>query len=213
MSATVHERFEQYITTLFAAEDQALTNIQAAAAENGLPTISIAPFEGRLLQLLAMAVGAKKIVEIGTLAGYSGVWMARALPADGVLYTIEASSKHAQVARANFEQAGVADRVRLLEGNSADLLPKVALSGPFDMVFIDADKVSYLTYLAWAVEHLRVGGMVAAHNAFRDGRVMEPTEESDVAMDAFNRALAANERLESTIIAVGDGMAVGIKRR
>jgi caffeoyl-CoA O-methyltransferase len=210
---TTPEQLEQYVTTLFAPEDDALRSIQAQAQDNALPAISVAPFEGRLLQFLALSIGAKRIVEIGTLAGYSGVWLARALPADGTLYTLEKSTKHAQVARANFASAGVADKVRLFEGNSHDLLPRLASDAPFDLVFIDADKTSYLDYLRWAVDHLRVGGLVAAHNAFRDGHIIAPRDDTDRAMDAFNRALASDARLESLIIGVGDGMAVGLKRR
>ncbi len=201
-----------YITDLFAPEDDALRWIQAEAERNGLPAISILPFEGRLLQLLLHALGAKQIVEIGALAGYSGTWLARALPADGKLYTLEKSSKHAKVARAAYEKAGVANRVELIEGDAQESLRKLSAKGPFDFIFIDADKGGYPAYLAWAVENLRVGGMVAAHNALRHGRIIAPESDDDRAMIAFNQALADNPLLESGIIGVGDGLAVGIRR-
>jgi caffeoyl-CoA O-methyltransferase len=134
------------------------------------------------------------------------------LPADGKLYTLEVSSKHARVAHGSFERAGVSSKVEILEGAALDSLKKLSSSGPFDLVFIDADKEGYPEYLAWAIENLRPGGMVAAHNAFRHGGIIEPQDDGDRAMDAFNRALAADSRLESTILAIGDGMAVGIKR-
>jgi caffeoyl-CoA O-methyltransferase len=206
------ELLNQYVTDLFASEDEALQWIQSEAQRNGMPQISIKPFEGRMLQLLAQTVGAKKIVEIGTLAGYSGTWLARALPADGKLYTLEKSSKHAEIARSGFQRAGVSDKVELIEGSAIESLRKLSDKGPFDFVFIDADKLSYPEYLAWAVENLRVGGMVTAHNAFRNGRITMPENEEDRAMDVFNRAVAREKRLDSTILGVGDGMVMGIKK-
>jgi len=212
MDEAVRAKLDQYVVDLFVNEDDALRSIQGEADRNDMPRISLQPHEGRLLQFLALASGARKAVEIGTLAGYSGVWLARGLPADGKLYTLEVSSKHARVARGSFERAGVGSKVEILEGAALDSLKKLSSKGPFDLVFIDADKEGYPQYLAWAVENLRPGGMVAAHNAFRGGSVIAPKEEGDRAMDAFNRALASDGRLESTILAIGDGMAVGIKK-
>jgi caffeoyl-CoA O-methyltransferase len=212
MDETTRDQLNQYVTDLFAVEDDALRWIQAEAERHNMPAISVRPFEGRLLQFLLRTIDARKVVEIGTLAGYSGVWMARALPADGILYSLEKSSKHATVARASFERAGVSDRVQVLEGPAMDNLEKLNLRAPFDFVFIDADKTSYLEYLAWAVENLRPGGLVGAHNAFRSGKVLAPESDDDRVMDLFNRAMADEPRLDSTILAIGDGLAVGIKR-
>ncbi len=209
--ADKQQTFEQYVTDLFAAEDDVLTTIQAETRRNDMPQISLAPQEGRLLQFLVKVTQAQKVVEIGTLAGYSGTWLARALPVTGKLYTLEASSKHAAVARASFERAGLSQQVELLEGPGLQSLAKLTGSGPFDLVFIDADKGSYPQYLDWAVENLRIGGIVTAHNAFRGGRVMDPQSDDDRIMHEFNQALAANKRLYSTIFAIGDGMAAGIK--
>jgi caffeoyl-CoA O-methyltransferase len=202
----------QYVTSLFAPEDAALQSIQSEAQKNNMPTISLDAHEAQLLQFLARAVGARRIVEIGTLAGYSGTWLARALPDDGILYTLEASPKHAQVARRSFDQAGLNGKVELIEGPAQESLRQLATKGPFDFVFIDADKESYPQYLDWAVENLRPGGMVAAHNAFRNGAVLKPQSEGDRIIDAFNRSLAAHPQLHSTLMAVGDGMAAGIKK-
>jgi len=202
-----------YVSELFAQEDEALASIQAETRRHSMPQISLSAQEGRLLQWLAQVVGARKIVEIGTLAGYSGTWLARALPADGMLYTLESNELHARVARASFERAGLTARVELLEGPALRSLQQVSAQAPFDLVFIDADKESYPAYLAWALEQLRVGGVIAAHNAFRGGRVLSPEAEEERGMDAFNRSLAAEPRLSSTIIAIGDGMAVGLKLR
>jgi len=213
MSETnLHEQLDQYVTDLFAREDDVLAWVKEETKRHDMPAINLRSFEGRLLQILLYALGARKVVELGTLAGYSGVWIARALPPGGKLYTLEKSSKHAEVARATFERAGVTDRVELLEGAAQDWLPKLAAKGPFDFVFIDADKGGYKSYLAWAVENLRPGGMVAAHNAFRGGGVLTPENDDDRMIQSFNAALAADSRLESTILAIGDGMAVGIKK-
>jgi caffeoyl-CoA O-methyltransferase len=201
----------QYVTDLFAQEDDVLKHIQAETQRNDMPQINLSPQEGRLLQFLAQSVATRKAVEIGTLAGYSGTWLARALPDDGKLYTLEASSKHAQVARASFERAGLADKVELLEGAALTMLGKIEQHGPFDFVFIDADKGTYPQYLGWAVDNLRVGGMVAAHNAFANGRVTAEGDDFARDMHTFNQLMAREPRLSSTIIAVGDGMAAGIK--
>lgn len=212
MADNRYDALNDYVTQLFVEEDETLRWIQAEADRNSLPQISLKAHEGRLLQFLVLAVGAKNAVEIGTLAGYSGIWLARALPEGGKLYTLEKSSKHAQVSRASFERAGVAHKVELLEGDALDSLKKITPRAPFDFVFIDADKGGYPHYLAWAVENLRPGGMLAAHNAFRGGGVLSPQNDDDRGMDDFNRTLANHPQLESTILAIGDGMAVGIKR-
>jgi caffeoyl-CoA O-methyltransferase len=203
---------DQYIAELFAPEDEALQWIQAEADRQGVPPISILPDEGKLIYFLAKAIGARTAVEIGVLAGYSGVWIARALPADGQLYALELSERHARIARRSFERAGVAERVDILEGPAMDSLGKLVARGPFDFVFIDADKPAYVDYLNWAVDNLRPGGIVAAHNALSGRRILTPENEQDFAMVAFNRALADDPRLDSTIIAVGDGLAAGIKK-
>jgi len=206
------DQLNEYVTGLFAREDEVLRWIKAETQRHGLPNINLQPFEGRLLQILLHALNARKVVEIGTLAGYSGVWIARALPPGGKLYTLEKSSKHAQIARTSFDRAGVSDRVEQVEGSASDMLPKMAAKGPFDLVFIDANKDGYPDYLRWAVDNLRPGGMVAAHNALRSGRILAPETEEDRTIHTFNQSLASDSRLESTILAIGDGMAVGIKK-
>jgi caffeoyl-CoA O-methyltransferase len=207
-----YQQLEQYVNEVFAAEDDALRHIQAETQRHELPQISLRPHEGQALYMLARLIGARKIVEIGVLAGYSGTWLARALPADGRLIGVELSAKHAEVARANFAHAGLSDKVEIRQGAALDLLASVSADGPFDLVFIDADKGSYPEYLAWAVDNLRPGGVVAAHNAFRHGSVVQPQTDEDRLVDGFNRSLANDPRLDSTIFALGDGMAVAIKR-
>jgi caffeoyl-CoA O-methyltransferase len=212
MDETIREAIDQYISQLFAPEDDALRHIQAEANRNNMPEISIQPFEGRLLQFLAQMANAKKIVEIGTLAGYSAAWLARALPSDGKLITLDVSEKHANVAKANLANAKLSDKVEVRQGDAHDLLKKLSADAPFDLVFIDADKDSYPFYLEWAIENVRQGGIIAAHNALRGGKIVAPDNDMDRAMAEFNKRIAEDSRLSSFILAIGDGMAVSIKK-
>ena len=209
-----HEQINDYINDLFAPEDDALRWIRAELVRQEMPMIHIQPYEGRLLQMLMLSCGTRKAVEIGTLAGYSAVWMARALPSENgsKLYTLEKSAKHAAVSRESFAHAGVSERIELLEGDALISLKKLSAQAPFDFVFIDADKAGYPAYLDWAVKNLRAGGIVAAHNALRHGRILNPESADDSAVHAFNAALAQHPKLESYIMPIGDGMAVGVKR-
>jgi caffeoyl-CoA O-methyltransferase len=212
ISDETRARLDAYVSELFVHEDEALKWITEEAVRQQLPAISVRPFEGKLLRMLVWMSGAKKVVEIGTLAGYSGVWLARALPPGGKLYTLEKSSKHATIARASFERAGVSECVELLEGDGLELLAKLSPQAPFDLIFIDADKARYADYMAWSATHVRAGGIVAAHNAFRVGKVLEPQSDDDRLIDAFNHALAKDTRFESLILAIGDGLAVGVRK-
>lgn len=213
MTAELAPRLSQYVDDLFAREDEILQFVRQEAAAHGLPQINLGSREAKLLQLLVMLCGAGRAVEIGTLAGYSGICIARALPEHGRLITIEVSSVHAALARAHFEYAGLADKVTVLQGAGQQVLPKLIADGPYDLLFIDADKSSYPDYLDWGAENLRVGGALVADNAFWNGSILAPNSEDDHAMVAFNRALAAHPQFESTIIEVGDGIALGVKTR
>lgn len=213
MSQSLSQRCHAYVSELFAREDETLRYVRQQTAVRGLPQISLEPNEAKLLQLLIRLSGAARVVEVGTLAGYSGICIARALPDHGQLITIEVSRLHAEVARAHFEYAGLADKVKVLQGAGVQVLPKLASDGPFDLMFIDADKGNYHNYLAWAADNLRVGGAVVADNAFWGGAIFDPQTEDDRAMVAFNRMLAEHPQFDSTIVEVGDGIAVGVKMR
>jgi caffeoyl-CoA O-methyltransferase len=213
-SMTVQEKLVEYVRELFAVEDEALKLSGAISIERGIPRISIRPEEGRMLQFMLAAVGAKKVVEIGTLAGYSGTWMARALPENGRLISLEIDEDHAEAAREVFEKAGVADRVEVRVGPAMETLVEIEGRGPFDAVFIDADKTGYPDYLAWAIENIRVGGLVMGHNTFRKGAIANPEAQDRpdvIAMKKFNERLANDPRLLGTIIPVGDGIGAAIK--
>jgi caffeoyl-CoA O-methyltransferase len=208
------EALTQYVRALYAPEDDLLRAVRAEIAARGMPPIHIRPEEGQMLRFLLAAVGARRVIEIGTLAGYSGLWMARALPEDGLLITLEREPERAAVARAFFEQAGLSARVEVRLGSARDILSGLAAQGPFDAVFIDADKDRYPEYLDWSVENIRPGGLIMAHNAFLRGAVVGLSERAPrhiEAIQAFNRRLADDPRLLGTIIPVGDGIAAAIR--
>jgi len=219
----MHEQWiavDEYITGLFPS-DPALEMVLQATRAAGMPQINVSPVQGRLLHVLALACGARMILEIGTLAGYSAIWMARALPADGKLITLEADPKHAEVARANIAHAGLADRIEVRLGVALDVLPQLAAEGkgPFDLIFIDADKTNLTTYFEWAVRLARPGSLIIADNVIRHGDVLDDSS-ADASLQGvrrFNEALAADRRVTATIVQmVGikgyDGMALAVVR-
>jgi len=206
------DRHAEYITDQFARPDPVLQQVLTAIPARGLPAITIKPEEGRFLQFLVRANGARRVVEIGTLGGYSGIWLARGLPAGGRLITLEKEPKHAEVAREHFALAGLTAQVDVRLGDANTLLPALAAEGPFDFCFIDADKLGYGAYLDWALANIHPGGLIAAHNAFRGGAVLNTTDQSPdiVYMRQFNQRFASEPRLLSTIYPAGDGLLVGV---
>lgn len=208
-SPDVQRHLVAYVRQWFAPEDDVLTAVRQNTRDQGLPEIQIRPEEGQMLQFLARLVGARQILEIGTLAGYSGIWLARGLPPGGRLLTLEADPKHATIAQQHFKLAGVADRVKVKRGNAHDTLK--TLRGPYDMVFIDAEKEGYPAYLEWCLSNVRPGGLIAAHNAFRGGRLVAPDNDAGmIGLRSFLQTLSTDKRLVSTIIPVGDGFAVAL---
>jgi caffeoyl-CoA O-methyltransferase len=206
-------RLERYVTELFAVEDPILSKIRARHAAENLPSINVSPEEGKLLQLLLLSIQAKRVLEIGSLGGYSGVWLARALPPTGKLITIEKDPRHARIAREAFKAAGLEERVELIEGGALDVLP--ALAPGFDAVFIDADKEPLPKYFDWGMRLLRRGGLLLCDNAFFHGAAIDENDRSGNALGvrAFNRLAANDPRLVATIIPVRDGLVVGLKTR
>ena len=186
-----------------------------------MPQISVSPTEGKLLHVLARLCGAKKILEIGTLGAYSTIWMARALPSDGRLMSIEADPAYAEVARSNLERAGVQERVTVRVGRALEVLPEIEAEGlgPFDMIFIDADKPPYVEYFGWALRLACSGTLIVADNVIRAGEVLKPdgTDEMAAGVRRFNAALAAENRVSAVVLqTIGarghDGMAVAVVR-
>lgn len=207
----MHDGTSDYLAALFAPEDSTLLALREEADRSGLPPISISPDEGRLLQVLLRAVGARRVLEVGTLGGYSAIWMARALPPEGRLLTLEIEPGHAEFARRHLTRAGVADRVEVRVGRALDLLP--ALDGErFDAVFLDADKEPLPTYFDWALRLLRPGGVLIADNALWGGRVLDGRVDDDAtrAVREFNRRLATDPRVTGIVVPTHDGVGIGI---
>jgi predicted O-methyltransferase YrrM len=210
---------DDYITKLFVQSDPIMQETLAASETAGLPSISVAPNEGKLLMLLAQLCGARNILEIGTLGGYSTIWLARGMVSGGSLITLEANPKHAEVARLNIARAGFTDRAEVRVGPARDTLSQLATEGrsPFDLIFIDADKESYPEYLAWALKLARPGALIIADNVIRDGKILDPADTDPRVQGArrFNQLLAEEPRVKATVIqTVGgkghDGMAIAI---
>jgi len=203
---------------VYAPEDEVLREIRERSAAAGLPAIQVGAMDGLHLRVLARACGARRAVEIGALGGYSGVQLLRGMGPEGRLDTFEKEPAHAEVARASFERAGVAHQVRIHLGPAAERLRTVDRDGPFDLVFIDADKAGYPTYLAWAEEHLRVGGLLLADNAFAFGHVHRPAEagkdaEGAASLARFSERLARGGRFLATMLPTAEGLALGVKVR
>src|SRR5215212_9775189 len=195
---------DDYITDLFVPPDPALDAAIQATSDAGMPLINVAPNQGKLLHILALSHGARAILEIGTLGGYSTIWLARALPADGRLITLEADPKHAAVARGNIERAGLAHIIELRLGPALETLPRIVAEGlgPFDLIFIDADKPSNPDYLAWALKLSRRGGLILVDNVVRNGAVIDAGsgDPNIQGVRRFNDLLAAEPRVSATEI-------------
>jgi predicted O-methyltransferase YrrM len=201
---------DEYVSGLLAPHDDALDAALRASDEAGLPAIQVSPPQGKLLQLLAQTLGARTVLEFGTLGGYSTVWLGRALPADGRLITLEADPKYAEVARKNIARAGLGDIVELRVGTALETLPQLDAegAGPFDLTFIDADKASTPDYFTWALEHSRPGSLIVADNVVRSGALADPDSDDPTipAQRRFHEMLAAEPRVSATTI-----QTVGVK--
>ena len=208
-----NNQISQYITSLFVTEDIPLQDAREDSPKQGLPTINIKPEEGRFLQFLVRACGAQKAIEIGTLGGYSGIWIARGLAPGGKLVSLEKESKHADIARKHFAEANLEDVIQVRVGDALQLLAELTHEGPFDFIFVDADKAGYPAYYNWSLENARLGGVIAFHNAFRGGSVagLREDDASTEIMRKFNLRLANEGRLISTIYPAGDGTIVSVK--
>lgn len=219
MDETIFARVDEYISGLLAPEDAALSGTIASLSERQIPNQSISPTQGSLLRVLAMACNAKRILELGTFAGYSTIWLARSLQPGGRVITIEAEEGHAAIARTNIAAAGLADCVEVLVGNAMDIVQDLerAQREPFDLVFIDADKPPYTEYFRMALRLSRPGTIIVVDNVVRNGKVLdEQTEDEKVrGVQRFNKMLAACPGITATILqTVGvkeyDGMAIAV---
>jgi predicted O-methyltransferase YrrM len=219
METEIFENVDDYIRDLVGIEDDILKSTFNSTQEANIPPISVSANQGKFLQVLAKTCNAKKILEVGTLVGYSTIWMARALPKNGKLISLEFEPLHARVAKNNIEKAGLSAIVDIRVGKAIDLLPQLESNneGPFDMIFIDADKPPYAEYFQWALKLSRPGTLIIADNVIRDGRVMDPKSPDEMVQGArrFNALLARTPEVTATIIqTVGskmhDGMAIAV---
>lgn len=203
----------EYVAERTLRDDAFLVDLKRAAGERGIPPIWIAPEQAAFLRILLGAVRAKHVVEVGTLAGYCAIQMARALPADGKVLTIEMDPKHVSFAREWIGKSDVAQRVTVLEGKAADVLATLPAASS-DAMFIDADKGNYELYLEHALRIVRAGGLVLVDNAFAFGQILDahPKDREAPAIQRFNERMARETRVESVIVPLGDGMWVGRKR-
>jgi caffeoyl-CoA O-methyltransferase len=218
MDHTIFESVDKYISALF-PQDDALSVAEQSHKLEKIPSINVSPNLGKLLYLFAKLSKAKKILEVGTLAGYSTIWMAEALPEDGKLITLEIDPHHAEVAGRNIDRAGLSSKVEIRIGKAIEWLPRLVdeKAGPFDMIFIDADKPPYTEYFEWALKLSKPGTLIIADNVIRDGKVLNPNHDDPMVKGAqrFNQALAANKKVTATILqTIGvkeyDGMAIAI---
>ena len=210
---------DRYVDDLLVGHDAALEAALQASAQAGLPAINVAPSQGKLLNLLARVLGARAILEIGTLGGYSTIWLARALPADGRLVTLEIDATHAEVARANIAHAGLSQRVQLRLGPALDTLAQLAAerAGPFDLTFIDADKPNIPAYFKWALQLSRPGSLIVVDNVVREGAVVDARSRDGAVQGVrkLNELIAGEPRVAATALqTVGskgyDGFAVAL---
>jgi predicted O-methyltransferase YrrM len=204
MSQRTWTAVDEYLDGLLVGQDEALEAALQASREAGLPPINVSPTQGKLLNLLARAIGARAILEVGTLGGYSTIWMARALPPDGRLVTLEIDDRHAEVARANLARAGLAQRVEVRLGRALDSLQRLADegAGPFGLVFIDADKPNISEYFGWAVRLTRPGSLIVVDNVVRDGAVIDARsrDASVQGVRRLNELMSSEPRVSATVI-------------
>jgi len=222
METEIFEKVDAYISNLLAPEDRALTDTIKSLDTEALPHISVTANQGKFLQVMAILCNATKILELGTLGGYSTIWLARALPEGGKVITIEFDKHHADVAKKNIDNAGLGKKVDVRVGKALDILPEIiaAKEGPFDMIFIDADKPPYAEYFEYALSLSRPGTLIICDNVIREGKVLDSDSPDDKVqgVQRLNEMLGRNKKVTATILQnVGvkehDGMALAVVNR
>ena len=218
MKETIFGKVDNYLSEIFSLEDRILKETESSIVENGMPEHSVSSNQGQFLYLLAKMCNAKNIIEIGTLGGYSTIWLGRAINGLGKVISIEIEKDFAEVAKRNIEKAGLTNCVEIKTGNALDLLNQIDLKGkPIDMFFMDADKSNYVTYFDWALKNARKGSLIIADNVIRNGKVLNKnsTDEKVVGVRAYNQMLAKNDKVVSSVLQqVGikdyDGIAISL---
>lgn len=217
--ANQEKQTESYVFELLKMKhDQELNTVLEIAQKSGTPPLHVTPLDGRHLELLARTLQPQKILEIGTLCGYSTLCLARALKEGGKVYTCERSAHHAQVAQKIFQHLGLEHKIEVVFGDALENLPRVQPHGPFDLIFLDADKQNYTNYYEWAVTNLRPGGLLVADNVFVFDHITKEHAENStlqkivLAMREFNEKCANDERLFCSILPTGEGLLVALKK-
>lgn len=222
MNPELFAQVDNYISNLLAPEDKALSDTIESLDREGLPQHSVSPNQGKFLQVMMIACNAKRVLELGTLGAYSTIWLARALPADGKVITIEVDKHHGEVAQKNIDNAGLSQKVELRVGKALDILPQMIAENnePFDMIFIDADKPPYTQYFEFALQLSRPGTLIICDNVIREGKVLDnhSTDEKVLGVQRLNKMLSENKNVTATILhTVGvkeyDGMAIAVVNR
>lgn len=222
MNTEIFLQVDRYISSLLATEDKALIDTIKSLDNEGLPQHSVSANQGKFLQVMMIVSNAKKVLELGTLGGYSTIWIARALPDNGKVITIEVDKHHGDVAQKNIDNAGLSQKVDLRIGKALDILPKlIAENGePFDMIFIDADKPPYADYFEYALQLSRPGTLIICDNVIREGKILDnnSTDEKVLGVQRLNKMLSENKKVTATILqTVGvkeyDGMAIAVVNR
>jgi predicted O-methyltransferase YrrM len=210
------QQVDAFLDNSVIGADPALSAALAASDSAGLPPIAVSAQQGKFLSLLAAAIGARRILEIGTLGGFSTIWLARGAGPEGHVITLEYEPRHAEVAKANAERAGVGEQVEIIVGAALDTLPTLT-GGPFDLVFIDADKENYVAYLEWAIKLSHPGSLIVADNVIREGRVLSPQADDHAALAVRQtiEAMGQHPRLDTAVLqTVGakrwDGLAIAL---
>jgi predicted O-methyltransferase YrrM len=219
MDNTLFEQVDEYINGLLGPEDSCLKETIQSITENGIPQISVSANQGKFLQVMVLLCRANRILELGTLGGYSTIWMARALPENGKLISLELDKHHAEVAQKNIDKAGLTNKVEIKVGKASDTLETMIADKekPFDMIFIDADKPPYTEYFGYALSLSHPGTLIICDNVIREGKILDENSKDENVKGArrFNKMLSENKKVAATIIAtVGakdyDGMAVAV---
>jgi predicted O-methyltransferase YrrM len=222
MDTEIFSQVDNYISNLLAQEDKALTDTIKSLDREGLPQHSVSANQGKFLQVMMIACNAAKVLELGTLGGYSTIWLARALPDNGKVITVEVDKVHGDVARKNIDNAGLSQKVDLRIGKAADMLCQLIAcnEGPFDMIFIDADKPPYTEYFNYALQLSRPGTLIICDNVIREGKILDnnSTDEKVQGVQRLNNMLSSNKNVTATILqTVGvkeyDGMAIAVVNR
>jgi predicted O-methyltransferase YrrM len=222
MNTQIFEKVDKHISDLLAPEDDALSETVKSLHKEGIPQISVSANQGKFLQVMAILCNATKVLELGTLGGYSTIWLARALPENGKVITLEVDKHHADVAQTNINRAGLSNKVDIRVGNALDILPTLIADneGPFDMIFIDADKPPYTEYFDYALTLSKPGTLIICDNVIREGKILNSnsTDEKVQGVQRFNKMLSSNKKVTATILhTVGmkgyDGMAIAVVNR